>query len=366
MSGKKGLALLCIIFLALAASGCVSIGGKPADSGLVAVTIEPTTVPDNTPTPAPSVVSTDTALPPAVDWYYENYSWEFKNVQWNFHLKISGSIYEFYKSSSHDKTSNYADYVLTAEDKDFLGDVMAKFKNNSAAGDFTDYDNAMNVLAFVQSIPYEEDADGAEYTRYPIETLVDEKGDCKDKSILAAAMLYEMGYDVVLLKYPEHMAVGIKVNGQGTYFDYEGSRYYYAETTGPSWNIGDVPEDLQGVTPIICPMTKSPTLETSFNVNPAGADGANANIDVHCTVKNIGPGKASGLKAHVYALALEEGPDKIWSPDKTIDIGDLAENQNGDFDTTLTIPANKRTQIICSVSGDNVETSQMQTSIFYS
>ncbi len=113
-------------------------------------------------------------------------------------------------------------------------------------------------------------------------------------------------------------------------------------------------------------MVDSPQLKTDFKVNPAGADGANAVLTIHCTVKNIGPGKALGIKAHVYALAPEEGPDKIWSPDKDIDIGDLAVNQNGDFNTTLTIPANKRTQIVCSVSGDNVDTNEMKTSVFYS
>ena len=154
-------------------------------------------------TPMPPAISAIPALSPEDEWYYENYSWEYNNVQWNFHLQISRSIYEFYKGSSHDRTSNYADYAMTAEDKDFLDDVMMKFKNNSAAGGFTNYDKVMNVLTFVQSIPYEEDADGTEYTRYPIETLVDEKGDSKDKSILAAAMLNEMGYDVVLLKYPD-------------------------------------------------------------------------------------------------------------------------------------------------------------------
>lgn len=366
-AGKKLLALLCIIFLAVTASGCVFYNGsKPVSPGLVAVTIGPSALPDNTPTPVPSVVTAIPALSPGDEWYYENYSWDYKSVEWTFNLKISKSIYDFYKGCSHDKASNYADYVLTAEDKEFLGDVMAKFKNNSEASGFTGYDNAMNVLTFVQSIPYEEDTDGAEYTRYPIETLTDEKGDCKDKSILAAAMLNQMGYDVVLLKYQKHMAVGVKVNGQGTYFEYEGSRYYYAETTGAGWDIGNVPDDLQGVTPTIYPMEKSPKLESSLKVSPVEADGANANLMVICTVKNIGPGKALSLKAHVYALAPEEGPNKIWSPDKTIEIGDLAENQNGDFETTLTIPAGKRTQIVCSVSGDNVETNDMMTSIFYS
>lgn len=107
-------------------------------------------------------------------------------------------------------------------------------------------------------------------------------------------------------------------------------------------------------------------MEASLNVNPAEADGANANLKVRCTVKNIGPGKALGLKAHVYALALGEGPNKIWSPDKMIDVGDLAEGMDVNIETTLTMPADKRTQIVCTVSGDNVETNEMKTSIFYS
>ncbi len=239
------MALLCIIFLAVAASGCMSASDRPVSSGIVAVTVGPANVPVYTSTPAPSIMTAISSASPDQEWYYENYSWDYNSVQWNFHLQISRSIYEFYKGSSHDTISNYPDYARTAEDKDFLADVTAKFKNNSAAIGFTDYDNVMNVLAFVQSIPSEEDAAGTDYTRYPIETLVDQKGDSTDKSILAAAMLSEMGYDVVLLKYPEHMAVGVKVNGQGAHYEYKGDLFYYAETTATGWDLGKIPGDLE-------------------------------------------------------------------------------------------------------------------------
>ena len=49
----------------------------------------------------------------------------------------------------------------------------------------------------------------SEYPRYPIETLVDNEGDCEDTAILTASLLNLMGYDAVLLDVPEHMAVGI-------------------------------------------------------------------------------------------------------------------------------------------------------------
>jgi hypothetical protein len=114
-------------------------------------------------------------------WYDRDYSWEFKNVQWNFHVRISKTIYEFYKNSPHGRISNYADYAMTDEDKDFLRDITGKFKANGEANGYSGYDNAQNALVFVQSLPYKEDT--VEYTRYPIETLSDREGDCKDKAI---------------------------------------------------------------------------------------------------------------------------------------------------------------------------------------
>jgi hypothetical protein len=48
-----------------------------------------------------------------------------------------------------------------------------------------------------------------EYPKYPLETLVEKKGDCEDQSILAAALLAAMGYEVALLILPIHVALGV-------------------------------------------------------------------------------------------------------------------------------------------------------------
>jgi hypothetical protein len=275
---RRFIVLSCIILAAAAVCGCLYSSGSFAGPSVVAVTIGPSASPTSTPvptgeytptlTPVPTVeytpspqpfYSAETAIasptpPPDEQWYDENFSWTYNNVQWNFNVQISQSIYDFYKYDSDHTSENFSGYALTSEDKSFLQDVTTKLKVNGASYGYSDYDNAMNVLTFVQSIPYAEDTANPEYTKYPIETLKDDQGDCKDKAILAAAMLHEMGYDVVLLQYQQHMAVGIDINASGTYFEYDGARYYYAETTSVNWDIGDMPDALDGQTPIVLPL----------------------------------------------------------------------------------------------------------------
>jgi hypothetical protein len=183
---------------------------------------------------------------------------------------------------------------------------------------------------------------------------------------MAAAVLSQMGYDVVLLKYPDHMAVGINVPGaQGSYVDYNGSRYYYAETTSANWNIGDLPNEVRGLTPTVYPMKESPRVSVTMDIKPAGAEGHDSRYVVRCSLKNAGPGTASNLSLHVYALALERGQGRIWVPDKMLSLGDYGEGQSGEADATLTVEAGEKTQIVCVLTGDNVDTNELKSSVFY-
>lgn len=111
----------------------------------------------------------------------------------------------------------------------------------------------MSFLAtFVQSLPYTSDSVTTghdEYVRYPLETLIDDGGDCEDTAILLAALLKELGYDVVLLSPPGHMAVGVAVSAgvvhSYTTIEVHGVHYAYVETTGDGWRIGEVPDEYQ-------------------------------------------------------------------------------------------------------------------------
>ena len=77
------------------------------------------------------------------------------------------------------------------------------------------------ALNFVQTaIQYESDIllygwDG--FISLPIETLYLGKGDCEDTSILLMSIYLVLGYDAVLLDYPEHVAVGVRWEGQNDY-----------------------------------------------------------------------------------------------------------------------------------------------------
>jgi len=63
--------------------------------------------------------------------------------------------------------------------------------------------------------------------------------------VLTAALLDRLVYDVALLilPYENHAAVGVSIEGAyGYYYAYDGKKYFYLETTGEGWGIGDMPD----------------------------------------------------------------------------------------------------------------------------
>ena len=104
---------------------------------------------------------------------------------------------------------------------------------------------------------YSEDnitAGVGEYPRYPIETLVDQTGDCEDTSALLISLVEILGFDASIILIPEawdgygHAAVGINVTGaEGVHYILNEGKsneisYYYAETTAPGWRLGEMPD----------------------------------------------------------------------------------------------------------------------------
>lgn len=116
---------------------------------------------------------------------------------------------------------------------------------------YSAYEQLCNTLAFVQqTICYTDDLSPQtgkliEYPKYPLETLVEKKGDCEDQAILAAALLAALNYQVALLILPVHVALGVAgfedKPGSRVIHPASGIRYLYAETTAPNWLPGEVP-----------------------------------------------------------------------------------------------------------------------------
>lgn len=142
-------------------------------------------------------------------------------------------------------------YVYEALE-DGLADEMGRILNEEAKanGITGDRQKIEFLIDFVQNLPYIPDDVSTgydDYTKRHIETLVDGGGDCEDSSLMLASLLLSESfyYDTALLLLPGHAALGVKGSDDiaGTYFEKGGTRYYYIETTGRGWNVGEIPDE---------------------------------------------------------------------------------------------------------------------------
>jgi hypothetical protein len=121
------------------------------------------------------------------------------------------------------------------------------------------------AITAIQELPYvpdnvEENYDN--HNKYPTETLVEAGGDCEDTVILLAAALlaepFNYGMVLIYLPYeePTHIALGVRggEDVQGSYYTYEGERYYYVETTGEGWEVGEIPDEYKDMNARIVPL----------------------------------------------------------------------------------------------------------------
>jgi hypothetical protein len=194
----------------------------------------------------------------------KSFSWDYDGKHWNWNLSIPAALYDSYKSVPvSTRTRNGPEgygYLTTTQDS-YIGMLAQKLNETTTDLGYNSYDKVSFVLAFVQSLPYTSDnvTQGYnEYPRFPIETLVDGGGDCEDTSILFATITLIMGYGTVYINPTNHYAVGILGdNLKGTYWEYpedSGQKYYYCETTGDGFRIGQIPDTYNGASAYIYPI----------------------------------------------------------------------------------------------------------------
>ena len=193
---------------------------------------------------------------PSSEIVSREYQWTYGWKQWTWSLHIPQAAYDYYKALPRPPTANYSIYVTHPLDDPYINNLVEELQKAAKEEGYNEYETISFTASFVQSLNYTIDAETEgydEYPRYPVETLFDRGGDCEDTSILLASLINSMGYGVVLLFFPEtadssgHCAVGVAgAEGlPGYYWKYNDRNYYYIETTGKNWQIGDVPEQYQ-------------------------------------------------------------------------------------------------------------------------
>lgn len=195
---------------------------------------------------------------PAVPTFKDvNYKWQYPIglVDWEYKLKIPIEAVNYYKSIDRNDIFGYSYYVTHEADDEYLAALANVFRNTAKAEKMSEWDTINLAVSFVQNLKYVPDLIGTgydEYPKFPLETLYDEGGDCEDSSILLVSILRELGYGTVLVIVEDHMGVGIKASEPAN-FKYMGMDFYYIETTSPGWEIGELPQGLEGKEILILP-----------------------------------------------------------------------------------------------------------------
>jgi len=221
-----------------------------------------------------------TAQSPGQSQYYNTaFAWYYGGDHWTLNLSIPVDLYDAYVAvpDSVRITYSLADFgFFTTTEDNYMQNLANKLNQTATQQGYGSYDEVNFVLAFVQSIPYKTDNASTpyqDYPRFPIETLVDNVGDCKSHSILFATLMLILGYGAVFINPPDHLAVGILGNNlPGTSYICNNQTYYYCETTGPGFTIGQLPQQFTGQKVYVYPIDESeqyiPNLQATSSTVP--------------------------------------------------------------------------------------------------
>lgn len=202
------------------------------------------------------VIATLLCLPPSVlsanyTVVYELLDHPGGSTHYSLNVAVSESLLEYYADKSHMliSTDDFATFVTPYALKPIADCLRGIFSD--------DEDFANGVLMIVHQITYENTS----VPRYPVETIVANKGNCALFSYIAASIMKAGGLNVVLFYYEseDHMNIGVGLSHEPYYargkIDYalhDGTRYYMAECTGgdwqEGWRVGECPPELNNAT----------------------------------------------------------------------------------------------------------------------
>lgn len=219
------------------------------------------------PSPAPVAPAPSDTIQLNMAWFFRREPGVLDSPATSYQVSVaaSKSRYDSLLKKDHGvrAASDYGRFVregLTPEVFDTASELR-KISEKERLGTILEINN---VLAFAQRFRYvldSEDKGVQEYPKFPLETMVEDRGDCEDHAILAAACFVRLGYDVrlVSLEYgsgPGHMALAVAgaeelPDAFAIRDPVSGRKFYYCEATTDAgsrnpavstFRLGEVPD----------------------------------------------------------------------------------------------------------------------------
>ena len=288
--------------------------------------------------------------------YSSEYVWSYDGQVLSYKIDIPREMYEYYSDKSHDRR-DYEQYAVSDYDREIIQKIAKSFAEHGQKNNYSDEQIALNVIAFSKTISYQSDLSTTgldEYPRYPVETLID-GGDCEDLSILATAVLYELGQETILVRLENHMGIGIKDNGNfsGVSYLYNDTVYYYAGLTDGEPKVGIISDSINPTLKQIYSVYPAPKISGNLQQYAVGIDGEFRRYVLRGTIKNDGPGVGKNIMIRT-ATELSNSNDGPVA-DILIPIGDIPEDHTADVDITFSVPRGSGL-IKIQIEGDNFNT----------
>jgi predicted transglutaminase-like cysteine proteinase len=306
----------------------------------------PATLPaPQAPSPTVAPASNPWAGTEFIEKTYEWTYWRFEDDVWTWSVRIPTSLYEDYKSRPRPTTGDYTVYAADDGDREMLTELGVTLQGYAAELGLDAYETVHFIATFVQQLEYTADVDSTgfdDYGRYPVETLVEDGGDCEDTAILLGKLMDALGYDVVLVRLPEHMALGVREQNKfvGTYYEYEGAKYFYLETTGLAGRIGIVPEDYQGQAAYIYDFSPRPIVTHTWTGERVGST-------YHLRIEAVNHG-AAAVDGLTVLAGFDAGNERMWNAAESSPFS-LASKATQELELTLEIPAYDHTRLLVFV-----------------
>ncbi len=212
-------------------------------------------------------------------FFYRVYGWLFNEEPFRKNgrehalrsrLRLERATYERFKAMPHTVETD-ADFVKFADaelDDEVVTNAAARLRAIVAEHGFDRLTEVHLAMAFTLSLRYaDDDADyGGEYPKFPVESLVDKRGDCEDHAILCGAILHRLGHRVALVLMSTgsktgHAALAVEapepLEGVSFHVPQLGADMFYCEvtpadvttatTTAVQWWLGmEPPKDASG------------------------------------------------------------------------------------------------------------------------
>jgi len=325
---------LAIAILLLAPAGCST---APATAPAPAAdSLEPASTPLT-----PQAPGGTEFIEKSFNWSY----WRFRDITWNWSARIPTSLYQHYTSKPRPRTKDYSIYATDENDRQIIDDLSYTLAGQAESLGLDRYETIHFIAAFVQHLAYKTDEETTgfdDYARYPIETLVEEGGDCEDTAILLGKIMVALDYDVVLVRLPAHIALGVLEEEKfaGTYYPYKDKHYFYLETTGEAGRIGMVPEEYKGQLAYIYDFSPRPVVVHNWT-----GQRQQDSYQLRVTVENQGTAAADGCSV---LAGFDAGNERLWNSTQSGTF-DLEPGDRVGITMTLSLPEKEHTRLLVYV-----------------